>query len=143
MSWRFTDDLTIADAGFEADGASLLELLGSAVDATLAVMVREPGDLRPQRTVQVHLEAQDPAGLLFALLQEVIYRKDAEGVFMRLSDGCITERDGAFILDAAIAGEPIDRRRHTTGTDVKAVTLQRFAVIREAGRWRASVVLDV
>ena len=36
MSWRFADDLTVADAGFEADGASLLELLGSAVNAALA-----------------------------------------------------------------------------------------------------------
>ncbi len=143
MSWRFADDLTVADAGFEADGASLLELFRSAVDATLAVMVHEPADLRPRRTVRVHLEAQDPAGLLFALLQEVIYRKDAEGLFLRLADGGITERNGAIVLDAALAGEQIDRRRHVTGTDVKAVTLHRFEVVGEAGRWRASVVLDV
>jgi SHS2 domain-containing protein len=143
MSWRFADDLTVADAGFEADGASLLELFGSAVDATLAVMIGEPEGLLPRRAVKVHLAAGDPGGLLFALLQEVIYRKDADGLFLRLGEGGITERDGTLVLDATLAGEHIDRGRHEAGTDVKAVTLHRFEVVNAAGEWRASVVLDV
>ncbi|MCX7030743.1 MAG: archease [Spirochaetes bacterium] len=143
MSWRFVDDLTVADTGFEADGASLLELLGSAVDATLAVMVGEPANLRPQQAVRVRLEGSDPAGLLFELLQEVIFRKDAEGLFLRFADGCITERSGMLTLAATLRGETLDRSRHEAGTDVKAVTLHRFEVVEQAGRWRASVVLDV
>jgi SHS2 domain-containing protein len=143
MSWRFVDDLTVADAGFEAEGDNLLELLASAVDATLAVMVGEPAGLRPRRTVRVRLEGRDPAGLLFALLQEIIYRKDAEGLFLRLARGRIVKARDGLVLRAALAGEGIDRDRHQAGTDVKAVTLHRFEVVDEAGRWRASVVLDV
>jgi len=143
MSWRFAEDLSGSDRGFEADGADLRELLASAVDATLAVMIGDPAGLRPLRKVQTRLGAPDAAGLLFALLQEIIYRKDADGLFLRLADGTVTERAGAFVLDAALAGEEFDRGRHEPGTDVKAVTLHRFEVAHDAGRWRASVVLDV
>jgi len=143
MSWRFAEDLSGSDRGFEAEGADFSELLASAADATLAVMVGDPADLRPLRKVRVRLEAPDAAGLLFALLQEIIYRKDAEGLFLRLAHGEVTERDGALVLDAALAGEEFDRGRHEPGTDVKAVTLHRFEVVEEAGRWKATVVLDV
>jgi SHS2 domain-containing protein len=143
MSWRFAEELSGADIGFEADGASLLEMLGSAVDATIAVMIGTPASLRPLRSVGIRLTARDPGGLLFALLQEVIYRKDAEGLFLRLVDGSIADRDGMLVLDAALAGEEFDRGRHDAGTDVKAVTLHRFRVLDEAGRWHAAVVLDV
>jgi SHS2 domain-containing protein len=143
MSWRFVDDLSVSDAGFEAEGAGLPELFQSAVDATLEVMVGDPARLRRRRSVHVRLEASDPAGLLFDLLQEVIYRKDAEGLFLRLADAAVTERGKRCVLDATLAGETLDRRRHGPGTDVKAVTLHRFEVVERAGRWRASVVLDV
>jgi SHS2 domain-containing protein len=143
MSWRFAEHLSGADRGFEAEGNGLRELLASAVDATLAVMVGDPAGLRPLRSVRVRLDAPDPAGLLFALLQEIIYRKDAEGLFLRLADGEVTEREGALALEAVLAGEEFDRDRHERGTDVKAVTLHRFDVAYDAGRWRATVVLDV
>ena len=91
----------------------------------------------------MRLEGRDPAGLLFALLQEIIYRKDAEGLFLRLARGRIVKARDGLVLRAALAGEGIDRGRHQAGTDVKAVTLHRFEVVDEAGRWRASVVLDV
>jgi SHS2 domain-containing protein len=143
MSWRIAEDLTVSDAGFEAEGSSLPELLRSAVDATLAVMVGDPARLRHRRAITMRFEAGDPAGLLFDLLQEVIFRKDAEGLFLRLVDVLVTERAGRYILEATLAGEPFDRSRHETGTDVKAVTFHRFEVVEREGRWRATVVLDV
>jgi SHS2 domain-containing protein len=143
MSWRNVDDLTVSDTGFEAEGMSLPELFRSAVDATLAVMVGDPARLRQRRTVAVQLEARDPSGLLFDLLQEVIFRKDAEGLFLRLADALVTENAGRCILDATLAGEAFDRGRHEAGTDVKAVTFHRFEVVEREGRWRATVVLDV
>lgn len=143
MSWRFAEDLSGSDRGFEAEGADLRELLASAADATLAVMVGEPAGLLPLRKVRARLEAPDAPGLVFALLQEIIYRKDADGLFLRLADGAVRERGGTLVLDATLAGEELDRGRHEPGTDVKAVTLHRFEVFWSAGRWRATVVLDV
>ena len=143
MSWRPVDDLTVSDTGFEAEGGCLAELLRSAVDATLAVMVGDPSRLQPDRTTAVRMEAHEPAGLLFELLQEVIYRKDVEGLFLRLAEAAVTEHAGRLILEATLAGEAFDRERHRAGTDVKAVTLHRFAVAERNGLWRATVVLDV
>lgn len=143
MSWKPVDDLTVSDAGFEAEGASLAELCRSAVDATLAVMVGDPAGLRPRSCLPVRLEAADPAGLLFELLQEVIFRKDAEGLFLRLADAEVSERGRRVTLTGTLRGEALDRRRHEAGTDVKAVTLHRFDVLERDGLWRATVVLDV
>lgn len=143
MNWRFAEDLSGSDRGFEAEGADIRELLASAADATLAVMVGDPAGLLPLRTVTVRLEASNAADLVHALLQEIIYRKDAEGLFLRLADGAVRERGGMLVLDAVLAGEEFDPERHEPGTDVKAVTLHRFEVVEDAGRWKATVVLDV
>ena len=143
MSWRFSDELAAADAGFEAEGSNLLELLRSSVDATLAVMVGDPARLRPRRTVPVRLEAKDPAGLLFDLLQEVLFRKDADGLLLRFVEGGIEKHGGGLALTGVLRGETLDRERHEPGVDVKAVTLYRFAVVERDGRWHATVVLDV
>jgi SHS2 domain-containing protein len=143
MSWRFADELATSDAAFVAEGASLLEVLRSAVDATLAVMIGDPGTVQALRTVRLRIQAEDPAGLLFELLQEIIYRKDAERLLLRLGDGAVEEGPGSFALEAMLVGEPLDARRHEAGTDVKAVTLQGFEVVRADGGWSAQVVLDV
>lgn len=143
MSWRFVDDLSGSDRGFEAEGADLRELLASAADATLAVMVDDPRLVRPSVRVPVRIEGKDPGELLFGLLQELIYRKDADGLLLRLGDARIARGDGSWSLDGELLGEPLDLGRHEPGTDVKAVTLHRFAVGQRDGRWRAVVVLDV
>jgi protein archease len=143
MSWRFADDLSVSDTGFIAEGTSLLELLRSAVDATLAVMIGDPDTLREQRVVPVRLEADEPAGLVFQLLQEVIFLKDKDRLLVRLTDGALAQRGEALVLEGVLAGEPLDELRHEAGTDVKAVTLHRFEVVEQGGRWRAQVVLDV
>jgi SHS2 domain-containing protein len=91
----------------------------------------------------VRLDSADPAGVVFDLLQEVIFRKDAEGLFLRLADAEVSERDRRITLTGTLLGEAFDRRRHWAGTDVKAVTLHRFEVLERDGLWRATVVLDV
>lgn len=143
MSWRPLDGLSIADAGFEAEGDELPRLLASAVDATLSLMVGEPSRLQPRERRRVRLSGSDPGDLLRSLLEEIIYRKDAEGLFLRLAGCSVTRRDDRFQLEADLAGERLDRDRHEPGTDVKAVTLQGFSVSHEEGHWRARFVLDV
>ncbi|MFW6181362.1 MAG: archease, partial [Spirochaetota bacterium] len=86
--------------------------------------------------------------LLFDFLQEIIFRKDAEGRFYRLEslrveDPPDGETGGRWRLNAVLGGEEIDPARHRVSVDVKAVTLLSFSVRRTAGGWEATVVLDV
>lgn len=143
MSWRAVDELSVADAGFEAEAADLPGLLASAVDAVLSLMAGDPGRIEARERRPLRIEADDAAGVLRGLLEEIIYRKDAEGLLLRLAGAVVRERRGRLALEADLRGERLDPSRHEPGIDVKAVTWQGFTVTEEAGRWRARFVLDV
>jgi SHS2 domain-containing protein len=144
MSYRYLEDLAIADIAFEATGADLQELFLAASDATMNVMVEDLETIRPVESVVFHLENQKIDMLLFDLLQELIYHKDADRLLLRMKNISFAEQNGAFILRALSQGEKLDPDRHEQRVDVKAVTLHRFGVYKtDAGIWNALVILDV
>jgi SHS2 domain-containing protein len=135
--------LTQADVAFRAEGASLEEVFRAAWEATLEVMLPDPGSLRA--LARKHIELANPAAemLLFDFLQQVLFFKDSEGLLLNLVSLSIEAGSGGFRLQAEAAGEEADPARHELGTDVKAVTLHHFALQRAGTRWQATVILDV
>ncbi len=81
--------------------------------------------------------------LLFDFLQELIYFKDAERLLLRVRETRIDEKEGAYSLKAAAAGEPLDVARHQQRADVKAVTLHDFRVEKTDSGWKATAILDI
>ena len=128
---------------FEAWGDTLEETFVSAGDATMNVMVDALGTIAPREGRRIALASDALDMLLFELLQELIYCKDAEQLLLRICDIRIEEKDGSYRLDADALGETIDPGRHPLNVDVKAVTLHRFAVERTPTGWRAAVILDI
>ncbi len=143
MSWRYLEDVAIADVAFDADAPTLPALFSEAVDATLGVMVEDPESIRPDVTRHAALDDTSLDLLLFQLLAEVVYYKDADGLLARCRRASIDGGPGAWHLEAELAGERIDAARHRLLLDVKAVTMHMLAVERTAGGWRARVVVDV
>jgi SHS2 domain-containing protein len=152
MPFRYLDDVTAADAAFEAWGESLGQLCAAAWEATVRVMVNLPGDpegWHPQEALVhrvrrgIRLEAAEPDLLLHDLLEELVYLKDTKGLLLLLSSCRVEQREGRWRLDAVAVGEEIDPERHRLGVDVKAITWHRFEVRQADGNWRATVVLDV
>jgi SHS2 domain-containing protein len=143
MPFEFLDDIATADIAFEAWGRTLEEMFISAADATMNVMVEnlEEIERRDSREIQIGSEAIDM--LLFNLLQEVIFFKDAEQLLLRIEQVTIGHRDGLYILEAIGFGEQIDAGRHELIVDVKAVTLHRFKVEQTPRGWEATVILDI
>ncbi len=143
MAYRYLDGVAIADAAFEASGVTLEELFRSCVDAALGVMTRFPGSVRPivLKTFTADDDALDL--LLFRLLQETVYYKDAERLFLRCAGARVEEKGGRWTLTAELAGEKIDGSRHELLADVKAVTLHLLKVERTPEGWMARAVLDV
>lgn len=141
--YRYIEDVATADVAFEAWGDTPEETFVSACDAMMNVMVDALDTIAPRESRSIALASDALDMLLFELLQELIYCKDAEQLLLRLHSLRIEDREGSYRLLAEARGEKIDRDRHPLNVDVKAVTLHRFAVQRTPTGWRAAVILDI
>ena len=122
------------------DFRKMLEAEEKNIDA---VMVSTPQtiDEKEQRVLRLSDEAVDL--LLFQMLQELLYFKDAEQLLLRVREVSIEKKDNRYMLSAWAVGEAIDVKRHDLIVDVKAVTLHRFEVAQTEQGWQATVILDV
>src|SRR5436189_1428342 len=77
--------------------------------------------------------------LLFDLLLELIFLKDAERLLLRIREVEVAEKNENHVVKATAEGEPVDAERHHQRADVKAVTLHDFSVERTEGGWKARV----
>jgi SHS2 domain-containing protein len=143
MPYEYLDGIALADVAFGARGKTLEEVFGAAVDATTGTMVENLSEVGASRRKRVRLSDDSLDLLLFQLLQEIVFYKDAERLLLRARRLSFRENGGTHLLDALLAGERIDARKHRLVVDVKAVTLHRLS-LRETGEgWEATVVLDV
>jgi SHS2 domain-containing protein len=143
MPFTFLEEIAIADIAFEAWGRDLQETFLAAADATMNVMVEELDSVRPLEARDIRLQNEALDMLLFDLLQEVIYYKDAETLMLRIRELDIREENGRYVLEAKASGEKLDPDRHRTRVDVKAVTLYRFELKKMEEGWKALVILDI
>ena len=141
--YRYLEEIATADVAFEAWGATREETFLAAADATLNTMVEDIRTVSPRESRVFSLAAGSLDLLLFELLQELVYWKDAGRLLLRVRDLRIEEAGSGFRLHADATGETIDPARHSLLADVKAVTLHRLVVERIPDGWRAIVVLDV
>jgi SHS2 domain-containing protein len=141
--YRYLEEIATADVAFEAWGATKEEAFLAAADATLNTMVEDIGTVSPREGRVFSLAAGALDLLLFELLQELVYWKDAGRLLLRVRDLRIEEAGPGYRLHADATGETIDPARHPLLADVKAVTLHRLVVERRPDGWHATVVLDV
>lgn len=127
-----------ADLGLWARAEGLPELFAAMATALAGLMTKGPrqGEIA---WLPLELEGLDLADLLVRLLNELVYRLDAEGLI------CVAlELDhlGPERLTGRLGFIPRDRR-HRPGEPVKAVTYHQARVEPQGRGWRAEVVLDV
>ena len=143
MPYRYLEEIGTADIAFEATGRDLPELFCDAANATTNVMIDNIEAIQPRETRQIELSNDKLDMLLFDLLQELIFLKDAERLLLRLREVQIGQRDENYFAKATAEGEPLDAERHHQRADVKAVTLHDFSVEQIDGEWKARVLLDI
>jgi SHS2 domain-containing protein len=143
MPYRYLEEIGTADIAFEATGCDLPELFRDAADATMNVMIDNIDAIQPRERRQMELSNDKLDMLLFDLLQELIFLKDAERLLLRIRKLHINEKDETYFLRAIAEGEPLDAERHHQRADVKAVTLHDFSVVREKRGWKSRVLLDI
>lgn len=144
MTWtfRFLEDIALADIGFEAEGESVEEVFRGATQALLESMAN-PATVSGRWERAIERTDVDPAALLFDWLSEVVYWKDAAGVVFREAPLTLTHQGDVWLLRARLIGAPVDQETQELHADVKGVTKHLYRVSQEAGRWKALVVLDI
>lgn len=144
MAWtfRFLEDIAMADTAFEAEGESVEEVFRGATQALLESMAN-PATVSGGWERTIERTDVDPSALLFDWLSEVVYWKDAEGVVFREAPLTLTREGNVWLLRARLIGAPVDYRTQELHADVKGVTKHQYRMSQEAGRWKALVVLDI
>jgi SHS2 domain-containing protein len=143
VSFHLLEDAPPADVGFVATGTTLEECFRAAADATLDVMLGNPDALLLRERRVLHIESDSVDIVLLKLLEELIYYKDADGLFLRVTRVTVVHDDDRWVVDAIAEGEAIDPTRHQLSGDVKAVTMHRLRVTHTEDGWQATVVLDI
>ncbi len=127
-----------ADIGVRGIGNSLAEAFEQAAQALMAVITAAP--ITAAKEFSVTCAAADPELLLADWLNQLIYLVATEQMlFSRFAVTILHNR-----LTAVIAGEHIDRQRHSPAVEIKAATYSELCVAQTVdGRWLAQCVVDV
>ncbi len=143
-TYRFLDDIALADMAFDAEGDSLLALFDAATQALIESLADPTGIAATWRQA-VDLEEPDIPTLLFEWLGRLVYLKDAQGVVFQRANLSVEQRpeQSSWHLHADVIGAPVDTATQDLRSDVKGVTKHLYAVTQDGTGWKARVVLDV
>jgi SHS2 domain-containing protein len=144
MAWtfRFLEEIALADIGFEAEGESVEEVFRGATQAVLESMAT-PSTVSGGWERAIEQRDIDPSALLFDWLSEVVYWKDAAGVVFREAPLTLTREGDLWLLQGRLIGAPVDQQTQELHADVKGVTKHLYELKQTDNRWKVRVVLDV
>jgi SHS2 domain-containing protein len=144
MAWtfRFLEDIALADIAFEAEGESVEEVFRGATQALLESMAN-PATVSGEWERAIERTDVDQSALLFDWLSEVVYWKDAAGVVFQEAPLTLTQEGDVWLLRARLIGAPVDQQTQELHADVKGVTKHLYGLKQTGGCWKVRVVLDV
>lgn len=128
-----------ADLGLRVRARNLNTLFAEAATALFAVLVDDLSAVEPRERIDLTIEGDDRAYLLFDWLRELLYRFDAEHRLFARFDVQVSETG----LEGHAWGEPLDRDRHTLAHEVKAITYHGLKVEQAEEGWLAEVIVDI
>lgn len=141
--YEFRSDIAISDSAFYAYGKDYAELLVNACLAVTDAMV-EVKKIEEKIEEGVTVQADSVEQLLYNMLEEVIYLKDAKQlVFHSFEVADIHIEPPNCQVAMILKGDKISREKHEAHADVKAVTMKDFGIEKIKDAYRASVILDV
>ncbi len=143
-TFRFLDDIAMADMAFEAQGDSLSELFEAATEALIQSLA-DPASVAQTWQQTIELEEPDIGTLLFEWLNRLVYLKDAQAVVFHHATLSLhpTPGQSGWRLHAKLVGAQVDQTTQDLRSDVKGVTKHLYAVTQSGNSWKTRVVLDV
>ena len=143
-----------ADLGIEVYGEGLQELFSNAGFALFDIMT-DISKVKETKKKVITVEGNDLEQLMVNWLNDLLYLYDVEGLLfkrfevqevgIRSSEYLIPQSAirNPYYLKALIAGECYDQDRHVIETAVKAATYHQIQVVKENGKWRARIIIDL
>jgi SHS2 domain-containing protein len=128
-----------ADAGFRLWGQSPADIFVQGAYALYSLMT-DRRRLRVRQVVEVAMEALDQEALLVEWLNHLLYLYDTKSF---LAKEIKVLEISANQLQARLAGEELDARRHVLKTGVKAATYHHLALTHKNGVWEATIIFDL
>src|SRR6056297_465754 len=128
-----------ADVAVSATGDSLEATFGAVADGLAAASCDEIATESGER-FSLTVTAEGREALLFDYLDELIYRRDVDGVLPVDSEATVEQTAAGWRVSATARGVPL---ADVTARDVKAVTYSEMDLSETADGWDAYVVFDV
>ncbi len=125
--------------GVWASGASESELL-EALGLGLFALMTDRRRVRAREERSVRASGDDLPALVVSFLSELLLLEETDGFLVR-DVRVRTEGRPPTSLVATVAGERFDPARHTSRTEVKAVTFH--GLVFDPVRGRARVIVDI
>jgi len=133
----FTELSHTADVRIRVEAVSPEHLFS---DAFLALMQTVFGTDRKGGTRrQVQVESADRESLLLDFLSEVLFICEVDGLVFSRAEITLSGNS----ISALLEGEPFDRSRHSSGTEVKGISYSGLAIVQDADGYRADILFDV
>jgi SHS2 domain-containing protein len=126
-----------ADVAVAARGETLDETFAAVADGMAAAMCESVPETGERHRIAVHAESRE--ALLFDYLDELIYRRDVDGVRPVANEASVDVGEEGVVA-GAFRGVPLSV---VTAREVKAVTYSEMRVERTDHGFTAYVVFDV
>ena len=131
-----------SDFAFEVLANSLSELFRGAGIAMMQAMINTDS-FSSEKSWEFELRSDNLELLLFDFLGEIIYFKDVDGAIFNDFEIKMDEIDKCYKLSCKAEGAIIDYDKHEMLTDVKAVTMHKFALEQREKDWYCHVIVDL
>src|SRR5215216_4937758 len=128
-TFRFLDEIAIADIAFEAQGDSAEEVFRGATQALLETMA-DPFTVAASWERRILKAEKHLDDLLIEWLSEIVYWKDAAGVVFHDAPLNLHEEHDQWRIEAMLIGAPVDRDTQELRNDVKGITRHRYRMER-------------
>lgn len=128
-----------ADIGLRIWAGRPEELLVEAGRAFFSV-ITDISAVGQVKKLTVRLKAESCEELLMSWLKELLFIFDTKHLL--LSEFKIRQLNNCELV-AEVAGEVLDRKKHTLGPEIKGITRHQFKLTEKANRYVAEVILDI
>ena len=131
-----------ADIGIVGYGRNLEEAFEQGAKAMFNIMA-DINTIAREREVDIEVRANDKEALFIEWLNELLARKDIDGMLFSEFDVRIEEKEGMLVLKGIAKGEKINYEKHRVDIEVKAATYSQLKIEKIDGMWKVQCVVDV